>query len=128
MCPVFVSRPGGLSFPVFSLHQNQDLQFPSGPSQTLAKADVPSSPYILIHFIGDCRRFFDKNIIIIRELRLHLNNAESLDLIRTDLELNCNFLVWAGLRSAIPASSRGKENDVRLALGFYIITTTLMPL
>ena len=37
------------------------------------------------------------------------------------MELNCNFLVWAGLRSAIPVSLRGKENDVRLtnALGFY---------
>ena len=60
-------------------------------------------------------------MISIRQLRLHLNNAESLDLIRTDLELNCNFLVWAGLRSAIPVSLRGKENDVRLtnALGFY---------
>ena len=67
------------------------------------------------------RRFFDKNLISIRQLRLHLNNAESLDFIRTDLELNCNFLVWAGLRSAIPVSLRGKENDVRLtnALGFY---------
>ena len=60
-------------------------------------------------------------MISIRQLRLHLNNAESLDLIRTDLELNCNFLVWAGLRSAIPVSLRGKKNDVRLtnALGFY---------
>ena len=67
------------------------------------------------------RRFFDKNLISIRQLRLHLNNAESLDLIRTDLELNCNFLVWAGLRSALLVSLRGKENDVRLtnALGFY---------
>ena len=67
------------------------------------------------------RRFFDKYLISIRQLRLHLNNAESLDLIRTDLELNCNFLVWAGLRSAIPVLLRGKENDVRLrnALGFY---------
>ena len=65
------------------------------------------------------KRFFDKNLISIRQLRLHLNNAESLDLIRTDLELNCNFLVWAGLRSAIPVSLREKENDVRLtnALG-----------
>ena len=37
------------------------------------------------------------------------------------MELNCNFLVWAGLRSAIPVSLRGKENDVRLtnALVFY---------
>ena len=67
------------------------------------------------------KRFFDKNLISIRQLRLHFNNAESLDLIRTDLELNCNFLVWAGLRSAIPVSSREKENDVRLTntLGFY---------
>ena len=67
------------------------------------------------------KRFFDKNLISIRQLRLHLNNAESLNLIRTDLELNCNFLVWAGLRSAIPVSLRGKENYVRLtnALGFY---------
>ena len=63
-------------------------------------------------------RFLDKNLISIRQLRLHLNSAESLDLIRTDLELNCNFFVWAGLRSAIPVS---KENDARLtnALGFY---------
>ena len=60
-------------------------------------------------------------MLFIRQLRLHLNSAESLDLIRTDLELNCNFLVWAGLRSAIPVSLRGKENDVRLtnAVGFY---------
>ena len=67
------------------------------------------------------RRFFDKNLISIRQLRLHLNSAESLDLIRTDLELNCNFLMWAGLRLAIAVSLRGKENDVRLtnALGFY---------
>ena len=38
-----------------------------------------------------------------------------------DLGLNCNFFVWAGLRSAITVSLRGKENDVRLtnALGFY---------
>ena len=37
------------------------------------------------------------------------------------MELICNFLVWAGLRSAIPVSLRGKESDVRLtnALGFY---------
>ena len=37
------------------------------------------------------------------------------------MELNCNILVWTGLRSAIPGSLRGKENDVRLtnALGFY---------
>ena len=48
------------------------------------------------------RRFFEKNLISIRQLRLHLSNAESLDLIRTDFELNCNFLVWAGLRSVIP--------------------------
>ena len=60
------------------------------------------------------RRFFDKNLISIRQLRLHLSNVESLDLIRTDFELNCSFLVWAGLRSAIPVSLRGKENDVRL--------------
>ena len=53
------------------------------------------------------RRFFDKNLTSICQLRLHLNNAESLDLIRTDFELNCNFLVWAGLRSAIPVSLRG---------------------
>ena len=67
------------------------------------------------------RRFFDKNLISIHQLRLHLSNVESLDLIRMDFELNCNFLVWAGLRSAIPVSLRGKENDVRLmnALGFY---------
>ena len=37
------------------------------------------------------RRFFDKNLISIRQLRLHLSNVESLDLIRTDCELNCNF-------------------------------------
>ena len=75
-------------------------------------------------------RFFDKNLISIRQLRLHLNGAESLDLIRTDLELNCNILVWAGLRSAIPVSLRGKENDVRLtnALGSMITTPFLMPL
>ena len=67
------------------------------------------------------RRFFDKHLISIRQLRLHLNNAESLDFIRSDLELNRNFWVWAGLRSAIPVSLRGKENDVRQtnALGFY---------
>ena len=67
------------------------------------------------------RRFFDENLISIRQLTLHLNNAESLDLIRMDLELNCNFLVWAGLRLAIPVSLTGKENDVRLtkSLGFY---------
>ena len=66
------------------------------------------------------KRFFDKKLISIRQLRLHLNN-ESLDLIRTDLELNCNFLVSAGVKSAIPVSLRGKENDVRItnALGFY---------
>ena len=66
------------------------------------------------------RRFFDKNLFSIRQLTLHLNNAESLDLIPKDLELSCNVLVWAGLRSAIPVSLRGKGNDVRLtnALGF----------
>ena len=76
------------------------------------------------------RRFFDKNLISIRQLRLHLKSAESLDLVRADLELNCNFLVWAGLRSAIPVSLRGKENDVRLtnALDFYDNNTFLMPL
>ena len=65
--------------------------------------------------------FLKKKLISIRQLRLHLSNAESLDLIRTDFELNCNFLVWAGLRSAIPVSLRGKEDDVTLtnALGFY---------
>ena len=80
------------------------------------------------------------NLISIRQLRLHLNNAGSLDLIRTDLELNCSFLVWAGLRSAIPVTLRGKENDVRLTNVFYdnntlkitpcsmIITPFLMPL
>ena len=54
-------------------------------------------------------------------LRLHLNYAESLDLVGTDLEFNCNFLVWAGLRLAIPVSLRGKENALRLTnvLGFY---------
>ena len=46
------------------------------------------------------KRFFDKYLISIRQLRLHLNNAESLDLIRTDLELNCNFL-GLGLGSEI---------------------------
>ena len=48
-----------------------------------------------------------------------------MDLIRTDLELNCNFLVWAGLRSAIPVSLRGKKNDVRLTneLGFNVNNT-----
>ena len=57
------------------------------------------------------RRFFDKKLIF---FRLHLNKAESLNLIWTDLGLNCNFLTWAGLRSAITVSLRGKENDVRL--------------
>ena len=44
-----------------------------------------------------------------------------MDPIRTDFGLNCNSLVWVGLRSAITVSLRGKENDVRLtnALGFY---------
>ena len=32
------------------------------------------------------RRYFDKNLISIRQLRLHLNSAESLDLIRMDLK------------------------------------------
>ena len=37
------------------------------------------------------------------------------------MEFNCNFLVWAGLRLAIPVSLKGKENAVRLTnvLGFY---------
>ena len=84
----------------------------------------------LIQFWAEFRNAFstedDSTSIIwnnrnIRQLRLHLSNAESLDLIRTDFELNCNFLVWAGLRSAIPVLLRGKEDDVRLtnALGFY---------
>ena len=39
------------------------------------------------------KRFFDKSLISIHQLRLHLNNAESMDLIRTDLKLTCNVLV-----------------------------------
>ena len=43
------------------------------------------------------------------------------------MELNRNFLVWAGLKLAIPVSLRGKENDVRLTnvLGFYDNNTFL---
>lgn len=67
------------------------------------------------------RRFFEKKLIFICQLRLYFSNVEFLDFIWMDFELNCNFLVWVGLRLVIFVLLRGKEDDVRLmnVLGFY---------
>ena len=48
------------------------------------------------------RQFFDEGLVSISQLQFQQNNLESLDSLRKDLRLQCNFLVWAGLRSAIP--------------------------
>ena len=47
------------------------------------------------------RQFFDKGLVSVSQLQFQQNNLESLDSLRKDLRLQCNFLVWAGLRSAI---------------------------
>ena len=67
------------------------------------------------------KQVFEKKLISISQLKLQQNNLESLESTRRDLDIHCNFLVWAGLRSAIPPSSRAKEDEVRHLdrLGFY---------
>ena len=62
-----------------------------------------------------------KKLISISQLKLQQNSLESLESTQRDLDIRCNFLVWAGLRSAIPPSLRTKEDEVRHLdrLGFY---------
>ena len=58
------------------------------------------------------RQFFDKGLVSISQLQFQQNNLESLDSLRKDLSLQCNFLVWAGLRSAIPVSLKSQITEV----------------
>ena len=44
----------------------------------------------------------EKRLVSVSQLQFQQNNLESLDSLRKDLRLQCNFLVWDGLRSAIP--------------------------
>ena len=60
------------------------------------------------------RQFFDKGLVSVSQLQFQQNNLESLDSLRKDLRSQCNFLVWAGLRSAIPLSLRHQVTDVGL--------------
>ena len=71
------------------------------------------------------KTFFDKNIVSIRQLSLLKCNLESLDNIKNETNIKCNFLQWAGLRATIPIVFRGKEDDVRKGekLGFYYNNT-----
>jgi len=47
-----------------------------------------------------------KNISLISQLGLSKNNLDSLEAVRQETNISCNFLVWSGLRSAIPSHIR----------------------
>ena len=57
-------------------------------------------------------QFFDKGVVSINQLQFQQNSSGSLDSLRKDLRLQCNFLVWDGLRSAIPVSLRSQVTEV----------------
>ena len=57
--------------------------------------------------------FLVKTLISTRQLKLQQNNGDSLESTRRDLDIRCNFFLWACLWSAIPLSLRTKEDEVR---------------
>jgi len=55
--------------------------------------------------------------MLISQLGLSKNNLDSLDVIRQETTISCNFLEWSGLRSAIPYFLRkddGHSNITKL--------------
>lgn len=48
-----------------------------------------------------------KNISLVSQIGLSKNNLDSLDAVRQETNIGCNFLEWSGLRSAIPFHEEG---------------------
>ena len=62
-----------------------------------------------------------KETSLISQLGLSKNNLDSLEAVRQETNISCNFLEWSGMRSAIPSHMR-KDNGVRQyhnKVGFY---------
>ena len=72
---------------------------------------VPSASVTIFYLISLFNLFYFLYVISIRQLRLHLDSQESLDLIRTDLELNCNFfgVGWSEIGHTCFVKTEGKN-------------------
>ena len=72
------------------------------------------------------KRFFEKNVISIRQLGLSQSNLDSLDTIKNVTSLKCNFLQWASLRSAIPEGIRKIMSAILKSWGSITTILSLM--
>ena len=66
------------------------------------------------------KKIFENNISLISQLGLSKNNLDSLDDVRQETNISCNFLEWSGLRSAIPSHMRKDDGVSNITkLGFF---------
>ena len=73
------------------------------------------------------KKFTKKNISFISQLGLSKNNLDSLEAVRQETNISCNFLEWSGLRSAIPSHIKKDDGVCTLTkLGFFVVMLFMM--
>ena len=65
------------------------------------------------------KKIYEKNILFISQLGLSKNNLDSLEAVRQETNISCNFLEWSGLRSAIPSHMRKDDGVSTLTKLFF---------
>ena len=65
------------------------------------------------------KNFFDSGIVLVSDLLFNLTNTESFNIIRNRID-KTNFLIWAGLRHAVPRELKNNTTPRTISLSFDI--------
>ena len=70
------------------------------------------------------KNFFDSGIVLVSDLLFNLTNTESFNIIRNRID-KTNFLIWAGLRHAVPRELKNNTTPHTISLSFAINNNVL---
>ena len=65
------------------------------------------------------KNFFDSGIVLVSDFLFNLTNTESFNIIRNRID-KTNFLIWAGLRHAVPRELKNNTTPRTISLSFAI--------